>query len=280
MNKKILNIEETFTLAVQNHKKNNLMAAEKLYNEILKKNPNYVGAYNNLGILYNQYGNNQKAAHYYKKAIQINPNHFDAHNNLGILYNQYGNFKKAVHCYEKAIQINHNHVDAHNNLGNIFKKIGKNQKAIDYYEKAIQINPNHIDANNNLGALFNELGKHQKAKNCYEKVIKIDPNNLTSHWLAMNNFPVIYKSLEEIDHYRKKFENSIKKINKLIDNQSHFTRQQFINAISSSTNFYLHYQGKDILELQKDYASLIERITQKTHQEFHKEKKKYFIKTF
>jgi len=274
MNKKILNIEETFTLAVQNHKKNNLMAAEKLYNEILKKNPNYVGAYNNLGILYNQYGNNQKAAHYYKKAIQINPNHVDAHNNLGILYNQYGNFKKAVHCYEKAIQINPNHVDAHNNLGNIFKKIGKNQKAIDYYEKAIQINPNHIDANNNLGALFNELGKHQKAKNCYEKVIKIDPNNLTSHWLAMNNFPVIYKSLEEIDHYRKKFENSIKKINKLIDNQSHFTRQQFINAISSSTNFYLHYQGKDILELQKDYASLIERITQKTHQEFHKEKKK------
>ena len=280
MNKKILNIEETFTLAVQNHKKNNLMAAEKLYNEILKKNPNYVGAYNNLGILYNQYGNNQKAAHYYKKAIQINPNHFDAHNNLGILYNQYGNFKKAVHCYEKAIQINHNHVDAHNNLGNIFKKIGKNQKAIDYYEKAIQINPNHIDANNNLGALFNELGKHQKAKNCYEKVIKMDPDNLTSHWLAMNNFPVIYKSLEEIDHYRKKFENSIKKINKLIDIQSHFTRQQFINAISSSTNFYLHYQGKDILELQKDYASLIERITQKTHQEFHKEKKKYFIKTF
>ena len=42
MNKKNLTTKETFDLAVQNHKKNNLQAAEKLYKEILKKNPNKV----------------------------------------------------------------------------------------------------------------------------------------------------------------------------------------------------------------------------------------------
>ena len=36
MNKKNLTTKETFDLAVQNHKKNNLQAAEKLYKEILK----------------------------------------------------------------------------------------------------------------------------------------------------------------------------------------------------------------------------------------------------
>ena len=39
--KKNLIIEETFAAASQNHQKNNFQIAEKLYNEILKKNPNH-----------------------------------------------------------------------------------------------------------------------------------------------------------------------------------------------------------------------------------------------
>ena len=42
--KKNLNIEKTFALAVQNHKKNNLKVAENLYKEILITNPQiYIG---------------------------------------------------------------------------------------------------------------------------------------------------------------------------------------------------------------------------------------------
>ena len=51
--KKNLNIEKIFALAMQNHKKKNFKAAENLYEEILRKNPNYINAYNNLGILFN-----------------------------------------------------------------------------------------------------------------------------------------------------------------------------------------------------------------------------------
>ena len=39
--KKNLTIEETFALAVQNHKKNNLRIAENLYKEVLRINPNH-----------------------------------------------------------------------------------------------------------------------------------------------------------------------------------------------------------------------------------------------
>ena len=41
MNKKNLSVEHTFTLAFQNHQKNNFREAENLYNEILKINPNH-----------------------------------------------------------------------------------------------------------------------------------------------------------------------------------------------------------------------------------------------
>ena len=340
--KKDLAINKNFTLALQNHKKNNFQIAEKLYNEILKSSPFHEGAQSNLGILYNQLGKPQKAincfekaiqinpnsangyyslgviftqlgesqkainyyekaiqinpnfanAYYslgvifaqlgesqkaiscYEKAIQINPNHIHANNNLGVIFAQLGESQKAINCFEKAIQINPNHIDAHNNLGTILNELGESQKAISCYEKAIQINPNYIDAHNNLGVIFTQLGESQKAINCFEKAIKIKPENLTSHWLSMNTFPVIYKNFEEIEQYRNNFKKSINKVNLLLDAQSKYSKKQLISALNSSTNFYLHYQGTDVLDLQKRYANLIEKITQNIYQEFHKERKK------
>jgi len=337
--KKNLTTKETFTLAVQNHQKNNLQVAEKLYKETLKTNPNhietifllgslsaqtnnfdkakkffqkaiqinpnhinahnnlgnalkelgeyrkaigcyekaiqinpnYAKAHYNLGIVFKELGEQKKAIDCYQKAIQINPNHVNAHNNLGMELKELGEYRKAIGCYEKAIQVNPNHVEAHNNLGIVLNELGEHQKAISCCEKAIQIQPNYVNARNNLGLILSELGEHQKAISCYEKAIHIEPNNLTSHWLSMNTFPIIYENLKEINHYRKRFENGIKKINQLLDTQLQYTKKQLINAINSSTNFYLHYQGGDVLELQKHYAHLVERVTHKIYQEFHKE---------
>ena len=282
MNKKNLTTKETFDLAVQNHKKNNLQTAEKLYKEILKTNPNFEGAHNNLGNVLHELGEFQKAVSCYEKAIQINPNYANAHYNLGSVLDELEEHKKAISCYEKAIQIQPNYANAHYNLGLVFKKLGEFQKAVSCYEKAVQINPNFVDAHNNLGAVYFELGEHQRAISCYKKVIQIEPNNLTSHWLSMNTFPIIYENLKEIDRYRKRFEDGTKKINHLLDTQSQYTKKQIVDAMKSSTNFYLSYQGRNDINLQQKYANLIERLTEKIYPQFHQErtinKSKEFIK--
>ena len=244
------------------------------YEKAIQINPNHIHAHNNLGVIFAQLGESQKAINCFEKAIQINPNHIDAHNNLGTILNELGESQKAISCYEKAIQINPNFANAYYNLGTILNELGESQKAISCYEKAIQINPNYIDAHNNLGVIFTQLGESQKAINCFEKAIKIKPENLTSHWLSMNTFPVIYKNFEEIEQYRNNFKKSINKVNLLLDAQSKYSKKQLISALNSSTNFYLHYQGTDVLDLQKRYANLIEKITQNIYQEFHKERKK------
>ena len=251
-----------------------IQKAISYYEKAIQINPNHIHAHNNLGITLNELGESQKAINCFEKAIQINPNYIDAHNNLGITLNELGENQKAISCYEKAIQINPNFANAYYNLGIILNELGEIQKAISYYEKAIQINPNYIDAHINLGITLNKLGESQKAINCFEKAIKIEPENLTSHWLSMNVFPVIYKNFEEMEQYRNNFIKSINKVNLLLDTQSKYSKKQLISAINSSTNFYLHYQGTDVLDLQKRYANLIEKITQNIYQEFNKERKK------
>ena len=60
MNKKNLSIEETFTLAVQNHKKNNFEIAQDLYEKILKISPDHFKVIFLLGTLSAQIKNFDK----------------------------------------------------------------------------------------------------------------------------------------------------------------------------------------------------------------------------
>ena len=142
--KKNLTTEETFALAIENHKKNNLQIAENLY----------------------------------KEALKINPNHFESIYYLGTLLAQTKRFDLAIPLLYKATQINPNYVLAHNNLGNVLKELGEHQKAISSYEKAIQIQPNYAKAHNNLGVVLQELGENQKAIGFYQMAVKYEPENL------------------------------------------------------------------------------------------------------
>ena len=87
MNKnKYLSINEAFNIALANHKKNRLREAQILYNNILKIKPDYSQVHNNLGVIFAQLGEDQKAKLSYEKAIEINPNYANAHNNLGSIF--------------------------------------------------------------------------------------------------------------------------------------------------------------------------------------------------
>ena len=206
MNKnKSLKIEETFNLAVKNHQEGKTDIAQELYNQVLKIDPSHSQSLGNIGVIFTNLKEHQKAKECFEKAIEIDPNNSSAHNNLGVISKDLGENQKAKEFYEKAIEIDPNHLDAHNNLGVIFKVLGENQKAKDCFEKAIEIDPNHVDAHNNLGVVFEELKEYQKAKECYEKAIKINPNHVDAH----NNLGVIFKDLGENQKAKECYEKAI-----------------------------------------------------------------------
>jgi Tfp pilus assembly protein PilF len=82
MNNKNLTIKETFVLAHQNHQKNNLKIAEKLYKKLLKINPNHFETIFLLGSLLVQTKNFTAAKQLLQKAVQIQPNNAAVLNNF------------------------------------------------------------------------------------------------------------------------------------------------------------------------------------------------------
>jgi len=239
-NNKNSSIEQTFNQAIKYHENKQLKLAEKIYIEIIKKNPkhigalnnlgiiyfsikkfdksikifekistidaNYLGAYNNLGLLFKQIGDYKKAIINLEKAIKINPKYFANYNNIGLVFYECEDYLKAIKNYEKAIEINPDFFEAHNNLGLAFMKCGEYLKAIKNYEKAIKINPNYFVAYNNVALAFYECGDYQKAINNYKKAIEINPE----YTRAYCNIGLAFEKTEEIN---KAF-NSYKKVPK------------------------------------------------------------------
>ena len=153
-NKKDLTMKEIFDLAHKNHKNNNLQDAQIHYQKVLKIDPNHLGTHFNLGNIFGQLGEYQKAKDSYIKFITINPSYAAAHNNLGTIFDKLGDNQKSVECFKKAIDINPTYIKPYNNLGIVFYKLGELQKAISCYVKIIKIDPNHLQCINNLSTIL------------------------------------------------------------------------------------------------------------------------------
>ena len=230
-------IVKIFTLALQNQNKNELKVALQQYNEVLTIDPDHVKTLNNIGIIFFQLKEYQKAITYFDKTIKIDPNYLDPKKNLGVTFNAIGEYTKAaeifeilirnepndskshynlgiiyqdsrelqkgINCYEKAIELDPNNVNAHNNLGSIFQTLGEHQKAKDYFDKVIEMNPNYINALNNAGSAAASLGRFQEAEIYFKKAIEIDPNFME----AIKNFGIMLYdtgNYKESTNYLKK----------------------------------------------------------------------------
>ena len=95
-------LKEKFTLAVQNQQKGNFEVAKNLYNKILEVEPSFIDAQSNLGNIFKELGENQKAISCYEKAIEIDPNILNAHNNLGVLFKELGENQRSNKLLQKS----------------------------------------------------------------------------------------------------------------------------------------------------------------------------------
>ena len=82
------------------------------YQAALLRNPYYVEAYCNIGVIYKNLGNLDSAVYYYDKALSVNPNFRIARNNMAIALTDLGTrvkndgeIKKSIEHYKKVKEI-------------------------------------------------------------------------------------------------------------------------------------------------------------------------------
>jgi len=212
-------------------------SAIKIYEIILRSDPNSIDAINNIGIAHENSGNLSKANEFYDVGLQKKPNSSDLMNNkanvlvkmgffdeaeklfvtllkilpnnatillsLGNLYIKIQAYKKAEKCLRKSIEVEPNRPESYNSLGVLLNELSLSDTALIEFKKAVQINPCYSLGFYNLGNTFRSIGENQRAIEAFREAVRLDQNNaqafynLGQAFQDIGNFPEGIKAFEK-----------------------------------------------------------------------------------
>lgn len=197
-----LTVDQAIELAIQLQQQGDLDAAEIVYREIRRVDPDNPRALHFAGVLAHQQGRSAEGILLIEKSVANEPGNADWHNNLAIALQGCGRFDEAIREYEQAIALNPEHANAHSNLGVLYRATERPVEAEAAYRHAIRINPTHIDAYTNLGILLNGMKRTEEAVACFCKVITLRPK----HPEARKLLALAHCTLGEVDEAARIFQ--------------------------------------------------------------------------
>jgi len=123
--------------------------AIKNYQKALKYDPRDGELNFYTGFAYMKKKEYDKAAYYFKRSLltKLDPSAF---NNLGNVYLEKGEFEKAEKAYLDALYTQVSRMYSLNNLGAIYQKTGRLDESLEMFEEALKANPKYKIARKNL----------------------------------------------------------------------------------------------------------------------------------
>lgn len=173
----------TYKLGSAYRDRGDIEMAKKYYHKTLVLNPDFIEAYNNLGVILEQEGDWEKAKEYYLRALSYNPEVLEVLNNLGILERKYGDKQKAIEYYKKALEIAPENEVSKFNLLEVYLALSKDAierqdlvTALEYFMKAFKIDQNNFEIANNIGSVYARQEKYKNAIEWYQKALELNPD--------------------------------------------------------------------------------------------------------
>jgi len=165
-----------------------------------------------MGDIYRDTQQKEKAVRCYKKAIKIN-NKRDEKTRNYYLYLKCGHLsssrKMSIKNFKEAIKVRPDRYEAYSALG--VRYLHKNDnKVIELLKKSLKENPRNAQAQVNMGVAYGNLDKDKKALKCYKRALLLDSNlfqsyiNLFSLYEEKHKYPP--KKIERmfIEKFKKK----------------------------------------------------------------------------
>ncbi len=207
----------------------NKRKAIQIYERVLRLNPRFIEAYNNIALDLAYIGEHEKAIGFIDQALAIRPDFIEALVNKGCCFNALGEYQLACNCFESALQIQPNNAEALANSSIALIHLGQYSKATALAEHVLQINPKDYKGHSNLGKIstamerFNDalmhfiaanqnkpddpdnlselgniyakLGQHELAQQHFDQALNINPN----HGATQLHLGLMYHDLREFD---------------------------------------------------------------------------------
>lgn len=276
------------------HQLGNFEAAIASYQKATEIDPKSIAAHFELASIFLKLNQSKAVIHYCQQIIALDPLHAEAHWMYGVALTQVNSLEEAIGHLHQAIAFKPDYADAFSSLGAIYVMQGKLDEAIAYLQRGRIFAPNSVDLLYNLAGALKQKERWYEALDYYQQIIKIQPNyalayqkcgeisvednqtedaiayfqkllsyqsdNPIANRLCRLALPVLYDSEEEIGYWRYRYEEGLQKYIDSYDLSKEKFQKLALAGISYCTNFYLTYQAKNDLDLQRQYAEFVQRM--------------------
>jgi tetratricopeptide (TPR) repeat protein len=156
-----------------------------LYSQTLELSPDDYNVLNNLGGVYWERGELDKAESAWRRALAINPTFGDVLYNLGLVANERHQHEEAKGFFERAVELEPSVADPHLELGRTYLKMGLRGPAELQLRAAVALSPFNIRTRNELGRLLFAAGRPNEAEEQFRASVRSSPNPLAYDYLGM-----------------------------------------------------------------------------------------------
>ena len=194
------NFAEVYTnLSVVYCEKKMFATAESVLKEAIALEPCTAlvqgGFYINLGNVYSQMGQCEKAIVQYNRALKLASDTAEAHYGLGLCYNKLGMVNDEIRAYKKVLSIKPDMIAALANLGNAYFAKTDYDAAIEQYKKAVRVKSDDAAIHYNLGAAHSNKGDYEAAVAEHLRAVELEPEMADAH----NGLAFAYYKLKEYE---------------------------------------------------------------------------------
>jgi predicted O-linked N-acetylglucosamine transferase (SPINDLY family) len=162
---------DTLQTAIQHHQAGRLAEAERLYRQVLGREPRNNHALYLLALAARQRGQNSASLDLTRRAIEIDPGIGEYHLQLGLLLMAEGEFPSAAGAFRTTLKLRSALVEAEAHLGNSLYMMRDLDGAIAAFNRFLSARPNSPEILNNLGTTLREAHRPEDAIAAYRKAL-------------------------------------------------------------------------------------------------------------
>lgn len=202
--KAMIELDNLFNDAIIASETGNMDKASRMYDEVLRDQPDFILAYEYAAYNYYKMGKIADAIALLERAVDRNATNPSLLARLGLYYQEIGKIKESIEILERVVEEDNPHAEAFNYLGVSYFKKGRIDDAISSFEHSLALDTNYPMARNNLGNCYLAQKNYDLAVEEYKKAIAED-DRLAS---AFNGLAVAYYRLGSVDDALRNWEAS------------------------------------------------------------------------
>ena len=168
---------------------------------LLKKYKKSVDLQNILGFALSSQGKLIDATKIFEKIIKTQPDFYFAYNNMGNVLKDLCKLDEAKIYYQKCIKINPNYIEAYIGLGKIFLDLNKLDKSAAVFKQALKLKPE----NGELHRRLSQVVKYEQTSSHVKDMEKIISSGDATHNQQMHLSFALGKAYEDMKSYDKAF---------------------------------------------------------------------------